>query len=506
MENTKAQVRKLESVLSSSVRKEKSPSLSMTLNNNTVFPTIDEGSEINVIDFDFATKCNLSFSRTPHQATAAGSQQMTVIGETKDKVILHKQHGKHFIRWNLNNCIVVKNLGCPILIGEPGKQDNSISTVSSQKLICTYDVEKVLVSLPYQTKPTMHNTNFICRSPCNLVVQPGDSVTVNTPTMFKNERGMVFTPRLSTTSSPLPGQILQSQGTKVSITNTSGEIVCIKKNEHFGDILPTIDQSTIVQNLSNKSVSMKVQTKPTNENPTNYLDKVSIDPDNILPSEWKQKFSDVLAEFSDIITPIPGAYNGFYGNVDCSLNFIQDPPASNKARLPSYSHDKMVAMANIMDEMEQWGVLKKPHDLGVTVRNVHTSYLIPKTDGSYRFVTDFTSLLPFIGKLEVISPTIPQAKRTLSSFRYFVELDLSHCFWQGQMSPVDSSYLATPHPFGGLRVYAREPQGIRNASEHNSERLSIIFGDLEKNKKMTRMIIWIICRGGQLTRSFKQLN
>ena len=137
--------------------------------------------------------------------------------------------------------------------------------------------------------------------------------------------------------------------------------------------------------------------------------------------------------------------------------------------------------------MESWGVLKKPHDLGITVKNVHTSYLVPKSDGSHRFVTDFTSLLPFIGKLEIISPTISQAKRMLSSFKYFIELDLSHCFWQGQMSPEDSSYLATPHPFGGIRCYAREPQGIRNASEHNSERLSIIFGDLEKDKKMTRM-------------------
>lgn len=55
------------------------------------------------------------------------------------------------------------------------------------------------------------------------------------------------------------------------------------------------------------------------------------------------------------------------------------------------------------------------------------------------------------------------------------------------MSVTDSSYLATPHPFRWLRVYAREPQDIRNASEHNSERLSFIFGNLERDKKMTRM-------------------
>jgi hypothetical protein len=501
MENIKAQVRKLESVLSSTIRKEKSPSLSMTLNNNTVYPTIDEGSEINVVDFDFATQCNLSFSRTTHQATAAGSQQMTVVGETKDDVVLHKNHDNHFIRWNLRKCIVVRNLGCPVLIGEPGKQDNVISTLPSKKLICTKDVENTPIVLPYQTKPVVSTRNFICRSTCNLIVQPGETVRVDTPTMFNNEKSLIFTPRLSTASSQLPGQICPSQGTHVSISNLTGDIISIKKNEHFGDILPTVDQSKLIYDLSRSNSTMKVQSlipKAVQNNPTNYLDKVSIDPDNILNSEWKQRFRDIINNFSDIITPIPGAYNGYFGDVDCSLNFIQDPPASNKARLPGYSHDKLVAMSNIMDEMEKWGVLKKPHDLGITVRTVHTSYLVPKTDGSYRFVTDFTSLLPFIGKIEVVSPTIPQAKRMLSSFKYFVELDLSHCFWQGKMSPADSCYLATPHPFGGLRVYSREPQGIRNASEHNSERLSVIFGDLEKNKKMTRMANGLYVGGDNL--------
>ena len=212
-----------------------------------------------------------------------------------------------------------------------------------------------------------------------------------------------------------------------------------------------------------------------------------MDPDNILSEEWRTHFKTVLSDFTDTISPIPGLYNGYYGHVDCSLNLIQQPPASNKARLPSYSHEKLVEMANTMDKMESWGVLKKPHELGITVKNVHTSYLVPKSDGSHRFVTDFSSLLPFIGKLEIITPSISQSKRILSSFTYFVELDLSHCFWQGPMSPHDSAYLAMPHPFGGLRVYAREPQGIRNASEHNSWRLSIIYGDMERDKKMTQM-------------------
>ena len=407
---------------------------------------------------------------------------MIISGETIDNVILHKNQDNKFIRWNLGKCVVVKNLGCALLIGEPGKIDNKIETLPCEKLIRTIDIHNKSVLLPYQYHKTTYNRNFICRSAVNHVLYPGSTMQVDIPAMFHAERDLIFTPRLPNKDAPhLQGQICNVQGRQISLKNMSIMPVSIKKNIHFGDLYPMS-----VHNPAN--LSSHVTPQPIRKvNTADFLKDVCIDPDNILSNEWKQSFMDLMTDFTDIITPNPGCYNGFYGNVDCSINFLQPPPASNKARLPSYSHEKLVEMGNIMDQMESWGVLKKPHDINITVKNVHTSYLVPKSDGTHRFVTDFTSLLPFIGKLEIISPTISQAKRILSSFKYFVELDLSHCSWQGPLSQNDSAYLATPHPFGGLRVYVREPQGIRNASEHSSERLSIIYGDMERDKKMTRM-------------------
>lgn len=502
MDKVSSQVRNIESRWSLNVRKEKSPTLQMYLNQVLVYPTIDEGSEINVIDHDFAQSCNISFSRTAHHATAAGSHSMTVTGETNDDVVLQKHHNNHYIRWNLKKCIVVKNLGCPILIGEPAKKDNFISTIPSDKIISTLDTKGTPCSLPYDSKPVLYNRNFICRSNTLRVLFPGDKMAVDLPTMFAGDSEILFTPRYSTHKNDqthLPAQTCTPQNNQVQIKNLGNLPIKILKNQHIGDLSPL---SIITpHNLQNNYVSRLVNTTT----PECYLDKVLLDPDNILSQEWKTHFMETLKQFSDIITPVPGCYNGFYGHIDCSLNFIQSPPSSNKARLPSYSHEKLVQMAHIMDEMESWGVLRKPHDLGITVKNVHTSYLVPKSDGSYRFVTDFTSLLPFIGKLEIVSPTISQAKRILSSFNYFIELDLSHCFWQGSMSSTDSAYLATPHPFGGIRCYAREPQGIRNASEHNSERLSIIFGDLERDKRMTRMADGLYVGGQDLNQLSQNL-
>ena len=55
------------------------------------------------------------------------------------------------------------------------------------------------------------------------------------------------------------------------------------------------------------------------------------------------------------------------------------------------------------------------------------------------------------------------------------------------MKVEDIQYLATPHPFKGLRVYTCEPQGLKNASEHAYERLARIYGDLCRDERMTRM-------------------
>ena len=136
-------------------------------------------------------------------------------------------------------------------------------------------------------------------------------------------------------------------------------------------------------------------------------------------------------------------------------------------------------MANLMDDLEDMGVLAKPEEVGVVPAFVVPSMLQPKPEkNEWRLVSDFTPLNIHIRKLETVSPSIKDAKNILAKYKYNIECDLSHCFFQGGMRKEDIQYLATPHPYKGLRVYCVEPQGLRNASEHAYERLARIFGDL----------------------------
>ena len=155
-------------------------------------------------------------------------------------------------------------------------------------------------------------------------------------------------------------------------------------------------------------------TKPETEN---FLSQVSIDPDNQLTGDWKQRFKSLCEVFADIINPRPGKYNGYYGMVDNSINFAACPPPTIRARLPKYSHEMLKILADKMDKLESWGVLRKPEELGIVPEFVVPSMLTPKPEkDEWRLVTDFTPLNVHIKNWKLYPPQyLMQRKRSLNS-------------------------------------------------------------------------------------------
>ena len=133
------QIRKLEARKSiwanAGIRKAKSPCILATLGPVSVYVTIDEGSEVNCMDESFASKNAIIFVPTTCRATAAGCSTMTLVGQTKENVILKITHNKRVATLHVGKMVIVKNLGVEILLGEPGKVDNPIVTIPHQKLV-----------------------------------------------------------------------------------------------------------------------------------------------------------------------------------------------------------------------------------------------------------------------------------------------------------------------------------------------------------------------------------
>ena len=78
-------------------------------------------------------------------------------------------------------------------------------------------------------------------------------------------------------------------------------------------------------------------------------------------------------------------------------------------------------LAAKMDKLEDWGVLKKPEDIGVVPEFIVPSMLMPKAEkDEWRLVTDFTPLNIHIKKLETVAPTIQEAKEKLAKYKYHI--------------------------------------------------------------------------------------
>ena len=470
------------------VRKEQSPRVKAFLNDIQIHPVIDEGSELNCMSESFAIKNKILFSPTECSASSADSTGMKVMGQTVEDMVISPLH-TNTVLWDLGRTVVVKNLSVDMLIGEPGKLDNKIITLPHLKQVKTMDVDGNKTFIKYWFK-NQDSPRHLCRNDKTMGMLVGDKLVYKLPSHLQDETHVVISPTRDKQPGWVVPRVLEVTEGNVVIENETSHPVKLVKDEAFADIvsLVSLEQDSIKKILKKSEDQSHLQhTKPVKLS-YEYLDQVVIDPNDQLGPAWRQKFKNLCKEFADTITPNPGRYNGIYGDIDNSLDFISSPPPSVKARLPNYSTDKLKIMANLMDELETMGVLSKPEEAGVVPAFVVPSMLQPKPEkNEWRLVSDFTPLNIHIRKLETVSPSIKDAKKILAKYKYNIECDLSHCFFQGGMKKEDIQYLATPHPYKGLRVYCVEPQGLRNASEHAYERLARIFGDLCMEEKMTRM-------------------
>ena len=161
-----------------------------------------------------------------------------------------------------------------------------------------------------------------------------------------------------------------------------------------------------------------------------------------------------------------------------------------------------------MDELLELGVLKKPEDLGVTPIFTSPSMLVPKpdSDGEWRFVTDFTQLNNYIRKMPTLSPGIEETKLNIAGFKFITCIDLSQFYFQNRVDRESTQYLGVIHPYKGTLVYDASPMGLRNSSEISYERLTRIFGDMQRDRRLCRQADALIVGGGTVDALFCNLE
>ena len=524
------------------VWKAQSPTVHVILNNKSVKAIVDEGSEVSAIDANVANDLNVPISRTIEAAQSAGSQNLNIVGETTNDVIVFVYVNNTVVRWNLGQCLIVERLGCDILIGEPAKACNHIQTDPVMKCLSTLDIHKNKTVLSYTLprissnpvsdkmgletpRQTSHNPESV-RLTESQNIYPGDSLYVNVPKSLKAESEILLE-HTGANAFPAPGIYTVNHGL-IKCENVGPHIFRVSDQHilYFSSLrkLKSVEKKFVatepdskipkqnmrkIYDINKENLRQYEYPNRLNDYPeTSTLHKVSIDPDNKLSPRHKAMFEDIIYNNQDIISDIPGRYNGFYGNVNCSMTLSGNPPPSIKPRIPSYSTEKLNILANLLDEMEEWGVLVKPETIGVIPTHIHPCILVPKDNDKYRLVTDFKSIQSHIMPLPAVMPTVSEAMTALAAADYHVELDFSNYYWQNPIPREDSAKLAIAHPYGGLRVYTVCPQGLRNSAEWGSEILSRIYGDMVKKGRCTRIADQIYVLGNsviELAENFKEI-
>ena len=487
------QVLSLRHYSSDTVRKEYSPQLRTQIGTVIADSIVDEGSELNCICDAVASRCGIQYNPITIKAMSAGSNPMKLLGVVPYNIKLKVQNTNSDIEIVLKRAVVIKNLGPNVLIGEPGKVDNDIITFPKQRLIQLTDVSGRKIKIPYHShtgKPSLNHHPYSVKR--TTIIYPQEIFHIPIPPSMQCN-AINVTMRRGFSLDPV---IQNGKKTFVQLQNTSQELMFMPKHAHIADLL-TCEEFEGEQATSNvmKIVdivdedALQFKSPPSLlEDTLSYVHEINIDPDNKMPTSWKKRFSDLCQSFSDIITPQPGRYNGAFGRVSTDINFVTQPPSNLKTYLPKYSSEMLKMLADKMDTLEHWGVLRKPEELGIIPEFIVPSMLTPKPEkGQFRLVTDFTSLNKYIKKLPVTSPTIQEAKGKIAKYKYHAFLDLSNYYYQGGVKIQDSQYLATVHPFKGVMVYTVEPQGLLNSGEHAYERLARIYGDMCANEQMTRM-------------------
>ena len=114
--------------LESKVQSSAPPALSVKIKSLQTIAIIDEGSELNCLDTNFANSCGIRFTDTKLSAKSAGSVNIKMRDQTDEAVLVDILTSDFTSTISLSVCVIIDNLGTDVLMGQPAKVNHQIET------------------------------------------------------------------------------------------------------------------------------------------------------------------------------------------------------------------------------------------------------------------------------------------------------------------------------------------------------------------------------------------
>ena len=198
------------------------------------------------------------------------------------------------------------------------------------------------------------------------------------------------------------------------------------------------------------------------------LDQVCLTQDHLNETE-QQKLLSLLNKYNDLFDGTLGKWR--HDPIELELKPDAEPFHARPYPVPR-CHAQTLKME--VERLCQIGVLKRVNRSEWAA----PSFIIPKKDGTVRFINDFRELNKRIRRRPYPIPNIQDMLLNLDGFQYATSLDLNMGYYHIELSPQSKQLCTLVFPFGKYEMQ-RLPMGLCNSPDIFQEKMSELMADLE---------------------------
>jgi hypothetical protein len=454
--------------------------------------TIDSGATGNMIRLSSAKALGVNIQRSTQSARQAdGMSPLSVAGETRFSVT-REDHRFYF------EGLVVENLDVDILAGIPFMEENDITIRPAKQQIILGNGTIYSYGCA-STDDSSHSVRRIhlLRAPAKKsIIWPGEFLEIRLPEpLTDTDSDLAIEPHCADqdkSSWPSPSLITSVAGL-IRIPNLTDQPQSVKRHEHFCQVLPVTSETSDEEDpTTGPSITIQKTSLP------QFSDRINLDPDNVLPTELKNKFQTLHYSYDDVFSPNIGGYNGSSGPFKASIHMGPVQPPQRKGRVTQYAKNRLIELQEKFNELEAQGVFARPEDIGVEVEYLNPSFLVKKSNGGSRLVTAFAEVGRYSKPQPSLMPNVDAIMRQISSWKYIITTDLTMAFYQIPLSKQSMKYCGVATPFRGVRVYRRCAMGMPGSETALEELMCRVLGDLVQEGIVTKLADDLYCGANDL--------
>ena len=188
-----------------------------------------------------------------------------------------------------------------------------------------------------------------------------------------------------------------------------------------------------------------------------------------LHTEQQQKLLSLLEKYSALFDGTLGTWNDV--EVDLELKEDAKPHHARAYPIPKCHIDTLKLE---VERLCQIGVLKKVNRSEWAA----PTFIIPKKDGTVRFISDFRELNKRIKRKPFPIPHIQDMLLNLEGFQWATSLDLNMGYYHMRLTPFAKTLCTIILPFGKYE-YQRIPMGLCNSPDIFQEKMSELMDGLD---------------------------